>query len=652
MTAAQLLQFVGQGLYLLVFAIALGQALRRPRPAAVEIALLFGAIAWIVLVTWLFNALGMEVPRALSILNGTLFMATPYILLRLVDRFLGVPSAISIAAIAGFVASAAMIAAVPAPLPAPFLQSVVGYFVILTLYVTVRFLGATRSAHGITSRRMTAAGLGTLCLAGVILIAGFLPFFPEERDWLQIVSGSLTVGSGLAYYLGFTTPAWLRRAWQEPDLRAFFVNALERSEEPDDPQLVKALENGVATTLGVPTAFVGLWEEERGELILGTTHPLARTPPSLVERLPGIEVREGTVVSAPDAGLAGRCFTSQLPIYSENPGKDAPEFAEAYRAVGARAVIVAPMTVAGTCLGVAGVYSDRPSIFAEDDLELVTLMARYAAAVLHHRRLVERIAVLDAEREVARQKDAFLAAVTHDLKTPITSIRGVAQWVRRRAERPDALNAQAITADMERIESVADRMTGLVNQLLDISRIQMGRPLELAASPTDLVQLCEQVVAQFRGGTSRHQFEILSDREAITGRWDPIRLERVLTNLVENAVKYSPDGGPVKLHLGLEPTADGQLAAVRVEDQGIGIPAEDLPRIFQRFERGHNATGLGIPGTGIGLSYVLEVIDAHGGRVMAESVEGRGSTFTLLLPLSAPRGDGVAEQPAHSGKPT
>jgi len=172
----------------------------------------------------------------------------------------------------------------------------------------------------------------------------------------------------------------------------------------------------------------------------------------------------------------------------------------------------------------------------------------------------------------------------------------------------------------------------MVNELLDVARLQMGRPIELDPRPMDLAILVSEVATDLRPSTDRHEIQVESADIQMMGTWDRERLERVLVNLVTNAIKYSPEGGRIVLNLDRD-TRDGHdSAVVRVTDSGIGIPANDLPLVFDRFYRGSNVGG--IEGAGIGLSGVWQIAEQHGGTVSVESAEGRGSTFTVRLPLA------------------
>jgi signal transduction histidine kinase len=187
-----------------------------------------------------------------------------------------------------------------------------------------------------------------------------------------------------------------------------------------------------------------------------------------------------------------------------------------------------------------------------------------------------------------------------------------------------------IAADLDRIEVVSARATRLVEDLLDVARTQLGTSLELSRQPTDLVVLTRDIVAEQFDRSDRHQIVLESLVAEAVGRCDRDRLERVIANLVDNARKYSPDGGIISVRLDADRQSPGWIV-LTVEDQGIGIPPEDQERIFERFQRGSNVAGR-ISGTGIGLAVARQIIEAHGGSIRVSSEPGQGTTFEIRLP--------------------
>ncbi|HVX16892.1 MAG TPA: HAMP domain-containing sensor histidine kinase [Acidimicrobiales bacterium] len=233
------------------------------------------------------------------------------------------------------------------------------------------------------------------------------------------------------------------------------------------------------------------------------------------------------------------------------------------------------------------------------------------------------IVSLRRERQAADAMEV-VATVSHELRSPLTAVKGYTSLLLNRWGR---LGDDQKRFMLEQVHHDADRVTRLVTELLDISRLETGR-LTLHRQRVDLVELARSVVAKVRleYPDLTCTFEFPDDFPPVL--CDPDKIEQVLTNLVENAVKYaSPVGLAVRGKV-----ADGHVT-VSVGDHGEGIPAEDLPRIFERFFRaGHNKPS----GTGLGLWISRGLVEAHGGRLTAESTVGRGSTFRFELPIRPP----------------
>jgi PAS domain S-box-containing protein len=239
-----------------------------------------------------------------------------------------------------------------------------------------------------------------------------------------------------------------------------------------------------------------------------------------------------------------------------------------------------------------------------------------------------------AEAEAAlRERNQVLATVSHDLKAPLTTIRGQAALLQRHAQRTASPELEQTLQGLRLIETAAVKMATWIDELLDAARLEAGRPLELNREPTDLLALARQAAAEQQQTTERHRLRVETGELQLIGVWDPVRLGRVLDNLLANALKYSPAGGEVTVSVAREPAATGTWAVLRVHDEGVGIPAADQPDIFERYRRGANVVGR-IAGTGIGLAGAAQLAEQHGGTLAVESREGAGSTFILRLPLA------------------
>ena len=242
----------------------------------------------------------------------------------------------------------------------------------------------------------------------------------------------------------------------------------------------------------------------------------------------------------------------------------------------------------------------------------------FAGGVVVFRDVTER-------REVERLKDEVLQMASHDLKTPVTVMKGQADLLLRRLSR-GTLPPEDIPRALESISHQADRLTYLLDLLLDYSRIQAGR-FELDRTTVDLGQLASLAAESVRTLSQRHRI-VVHAPPGVVGQLDAPRLDQVLQNLLSNAIKYSPQGGDVELRV----STDGGDAVVSVTDHGMGLAPEELPRVFDRFYRTAGARGL--QGTGLGLSICRAIVEAHGGRIWAESPgPGNGTTFSLTLPL-------------------
>jgi PAS domain S-box-containing protein len=228
--------------------------------------------------------------------------------------------------------------------------------------------------------------------------------------------------------------------------------------------------------------------------------------------------------------------------------------------------------------------------------------------------------------QAQQEKDNFISVVSHELKTPITSIKGYAQMLLRRAE--EAGSDERDLKGLRIINDEVERMVELINQLLDVSRLEMQR-LQLNQDRVDLVALTLDTVDRLQMTTNRHTLRPRVPPGPVWVQGDAMRLVQVLGNLIMNAIKYSPDGGPVEVSL---ESQEGR-AWVSVRDWGIGIAPEDQPRLFQRFWRGTRTENTSLTGMGLGLYISREIIQRHHGDIVFRSQPGQGSTFLFWLPL-------------------
>jgi signal transduction histidine kinase len=228
--------------------------------------------------------------------------------------------------------------------------------------------------------------------------------------------------------------------------------------------------------------------------------------------------------------------------------------------------------------------------------------------------------------EIDRLKDEFFTGISHDLRTPLAAIRWSADLLHSGSLGPLTPKQKRLA---ETIQSSSRRLLTLAGQIVELGRLRAGR-LHLEIRPTNLRDVIGQAIDEVRPLAERGQLrldvEVPDDLPPTAA--DPERLHQIVVNLLANAVRFTPGGGRVSIGA----TADDGEVAVRVSDTGVGIPADLLAKIFDPYEQAHHGRG----GSGVGLTMVRGLVEAHGGRVWAESEEGRGSCFTFTLPVAIP----------------
>jgi PAS domain S-box-containing protein len=248
----------------------------------------------------------------------------------------------------------------------------------------------------------------------------------------------------------------------------------------------------------------------------------------------------------------------------------------------------------------------------------------------------ETTEAVEAQRKIEEAlhlREGFIAIAAHELRTPITSVLGQSQLAMRRIERQGAVDPRPVAQSLDVIIRQAKRLSDLISQLLDVSRLETGK-LAIELQRTDLVPVVDEVVSTARMLGARHP--IMSHMPpSLEADVDTLRLEQVMTNLVQNAIKYSPAGGPIEVVLR---QTEPDSVEFSVRDHGVGIPPEKRSRIFERFYQAHERGGQA--GLGLGLYISREIVRMHGGEIVAEFPEDQGTRFVVTLPREARGGPG------------
>ena len=426
------------------------------------------------------------------------------------------------------------------------------------------------------------------------------------------------------------------RRWEEEGLRKQMerehqaAEALQRSNERlqilsdvasellllgDEPWAVAGrLLPRVADHLGFEVALVHRAEEGGEVLVLGSHAGLDGAPRSGIER-----VRVGELAF-------GRAAATSRPVLSDGVRPLDPVVPSE---LGLTALACYPLAAGGRLHGTAAFGSARRAAFAPDELAVMELVCGQIAAALERARLVDELRrSAEGLRAADERKDQFLAMLGHELRNPLAPVLNAVKLIQRMG---------APTPLLQRVMAAADRqlahMTRLLDDLLDVSRIRNGKielrrqALDLRDLVRDAVQVTEALLA-----ARSHELDVSLPGEPLPVDGDPARLAQVFANLLNNAAKYTDRGG----HLRLSARRDGEVLTVAVQDDGIGISPEMLPRIFDMFVQADQASDRALGGLGLGLTLVRTLVELHGGTIHAESRGlGHGSAFVVRLPATA-----------------
>lgn len=291
------------------------------------------------------------------------------------------------------------------------------------------------------------------------------------------------------------------------------------------------------------------------------------------------------------------------------------------------ASVAVPLLVDTRVLGVFSLAFRTERRFTTEDRAFLTTLGQQCAQALERSWLYAQECAARSTAEAAvRLRDVFLTTATHELKTPLTSILGHAELLARQLRKGNG--AEREQRGIHAIITQAQRLNKRIAGLLELGRIEHDQ-LRLERAPLDLCALARRVVAESEPLLSQHSIACSTPEGAVMLNGDELRLEQVLDNLLQNAIKYSPGGGRVTVCI----EQQNDKVWLSVSDEGIGIPDMAIPQLFTRFYRAPNVETMQMTGMGIGLYVVKEIVQLHGGTIIVESTEGVGSTFRVCLPL-------------------
>lgn len=297
-------------------------------------------------------------------------------------------------------------------------------------------------------------------------------------------------------------------------------------------------------------------------------------------------------------------------------------------------VLVVPLLQEGEAIGTVAVLSDRPDRFSDDDQDLLVNFASQASIAIRNASVYGKI------RDLDRMKSEFVAVVSHEVRTPLTAIKGTLEILG---------DEKYFPADPDQREMIhicqanVSRLELLINDILDFSKLESSK-LSTNFEPAAMSSLVESVLLHIGNlaGPKRIRLESAVRRDLPMIEIDSLRIAQVLVNLVANAIKFSPEGSTV----GIEAEPEGDGLTVRIRDRGIGITPEDLPKLFTKFHQLNASTTRSAGGTGLGLVICKGIVEEHGGKIWVESTPGAGSCFSVWLPRVHAGGTGEAHPPS------
>jgi signal transduction histidine kinase len=294
-----------------------------------------------------------------------------------------------------------------------------------------------------------------------------------------------------------------------------------------------------------------------------------------------------------------------------------------------QSLVTVPIRVAAP-IGAIGCYWAQPHLASTREIKLLQALADSASIAVENAQLYSELKKkIEESRRAVRARDEFLSVASHELRTPLTALKLQLQVLTELLRRQPGGGDPLLLERLSRAISSNQRLAALVEALLDVSRVSLGR-LALDLQNFDLQELTREVVERFADQAQQAGCHItLRPCAPLVGRWDRGRMDQVLTNLLANAIKYGA-GKPIELRLAARPTT----AILTVKDEGIGISSEHLPLIFERFSRAASPRHYG--GLGLGLYLSRQIVEAHGGTIRVQSRPGQGARFRVELPWAAP----------------
>ncbi|MFI7600389.1 response regulator [Actinoplanes sp. NPDC049681] len=619
-----------EALFTAVFLRVLAGYLHRRDGLHRDVVVMFSAMAVLFVLAVVRQVAG-EPPPVVSLAASVLLLGQPFLTLRVVRGIGTVHAGVYTAAAAGWAVSAVLLVLGGQAMTAWSLLAVVGVFVATEIAASWYLARLAAARRGAPRARLYLAAAATALFAVAIMVAGAGSGDSTLAQDARQAARVIALASALGYLLAFNPPGWARRAWSSR--AAYEVVRQLLQVRPDAPAQ-------------------DIWEHYAQAVRHATASGAVVVLACADDRLTEV-ARVGVPAPGPTAGetdcVALVEFSAGVDTNDTRRPADTPAVALEYaRAGGFRFVTVASLRLP-TQAAVMLLLGTHRSLFTEDDVHMLGDLAGQVAALSQRAELLSDRDRLTAELSdsvaaltvAGEAKSTFMANMSHELRTPLNAIIGFSDLMRTE---PAADGHSTVPTEwIEHVHSSGQHLLGLINEVLDLAKIESGKT-ELHCEPVDLPRAVNEVVTSLAALWRPKDLELTVAVGPLRLEADPMRLRQILTNLLSNAIKFTPEHGKIFIAA----RRVGRDIALSVADTGPGIAFADQRRVFEEFQQvGDQQSRSG--GTGLGLALTRRLADAHGGRIELQSEPGRGAKFTVYLPAADGMEQGAAPARACCG---